>query len=202
MIFLIPLVGVLMRFVQTRVIIAVGFFIMGCALLYSSRLSPQIDFKTLVLMRAFRRSGWPFCSCRSAPSPITTLAARTERRRAALFSMFRNVFGSIGISLGTALVVQRSQVHQSYLSQYATPFYQPYNALVASYERTLIAMGHAAQYAHDAAVGKVYQMFQAQVAILAYSDVFLFFGIAAFCVVPLCFLASGGRAKAAPGAAH
>jgi DHA2 family multidrug resistance protein len=80
--------------------------------------------------------------------------------------------------------------------------YEPYNALVASYERTLIATGHAAQYAHDVAVGKVYQMFQAQVAILAYSDVFLFFGFAALCVVPLCFLASGGRAKAAPGAAH
>jgi MFS transporter, DHA2 family, multidrug resistance protein len=80
--------------------------------------------------------------------------------------------------------------------------YEPYNALVASYERTLIAMGHAAQYAHEVAVGKVYLMFQAQVAILAYSDVFLFFGFAALCVVPLCFLASGGRPKAAGGMAH
>jgi DHA2 family multidrug resistance protein len=201
-IFLIPIVGIVMRFLQARVIIAFGFFVMGCALIYSSGLSPQIDFKTLMLMRTYQTIGLAFLFVPISTMTYQTLPRELNADGAALYSMFRNVFGSIGISLGTALVVQRSQVHQSYLSQYATPLYEPYNALVASYERTLIATGHAAQYAHDVAVGKVYLMFQAQVAILAYSDVFLFFGFAALCVVPLCFLASGGRAKAAPGAAH
>jgi MFS transporter, DHA2 family, multidrug resistance protein len=201
-IFLIPIVGIVMRFLQTRVIIAFGFFVMGCALIYSSGLSPQIDFKTLMLMRTYQTIGLAFLFVPISTMTYQTLPRELNADGAALYSMFRNVFGSIGISLGTALVVQRSQVHQSYLSQYATPLYEPYNALVANYERTLIAMGHAAQYAHDVAVGKVYLMFQTQVAILAYSDVFLFFGFAALCVVPLCFLASGGRAKGAPGAAH
>jgi len=201
-IFLIPIVGIVMRFLQTRVIIAFGFFVMGCALIYSSGLSPQIDFKTLMLMRTYQTIGLAFLFVPISTMTYQTLPRELNADGAALYSMFRNVFGSIGISLGTALVVQRSQVHQSYLSQYATPLYEPYNALVANYERTLIAMGRAAQYAHDAAVGKVYQTFQTQVAILAYSDVFLFFGFAALCVVPLCFLASGGRTKAAAGAAH
>jgi MFS transporter, DHA2 family, multidrug resistance protein len=201
-IFLIPIVGIAMRFVETRIIIAVGFFVMGCALIYSSGLSPQIDFKTLLLMRTYQTIGLAFLFVPISTMTYQTLPRELNADGAALYSMFRNVFGSIGISLGTALVVQRSQIHQSYLSQYTTPLYQPYNALVASYERSLIAMGRAAQYAHDAAVGKVYQMFQIQVAVLAYSDVFLFFGFAALCVVPLCFLASGGTAKSAAGTAH
>ena len=49
--------------------------------------------------------------------------------------MFRNVFGSIGISLSTAQITQRSQVHQTYLSQWASPFHQPYKALIANYEQ-------------------------------------------------------------------
>ncbi len=61
-------------------------------------------------------------------------------------------------------------------------------------------MGHAASSAHDVAVGKVYQVFQAQAAVLAYSDVFLLAGAVAFAMAPLCFLLSagkGGRAAAA-----
>ncbi len=42
---LIPIVGVLMRFIQTRLIIAAGFFVMGLAFFYSSRLSPIDRFR-------------------------------------------------------------------------------------------------------------------------------------------------------------
>ncbi|HEY0908876.1 MAG TPA: EmrB/QacA family drug resistance transporter, partial [Bradyrhizobium sp.] len=139
---------------------------------------------------------------------ISTVAYLTLPRNlngdgAALFSMFRNVFGSIGISLSTAQVTQRSQVRQSYLSQWASPFHQPYQELIASYERTLHSMGRVGAVAHDVAVGRVYQVFRTQVQVLAYSDVFYFCAIVAFIVVPFCFLISpktGGGG--APGGAH
>ena len=101
--------------------------------------------------------------------------------------MFRNVFGSIGISLATAGITQRSQVHQNYLSQWATPFHEPYQTLIASYERTLRSLGQVGAAAHDVAVGHVYQSFRTQVTVLAYSDLFYFCAIVAFIVVPFCF---------------
>ena len=69
--------------------------------------------------------------------PISTVTYMTLPRRlngdgAAMFSMFRNVFGSIGISAATAQITQRSQTHQTYLSQWASPFHQPYEALIAT----------------------------------------------------------------------
>jgi len=88
----------------------------------------------------------------------------------------------------TSLVTDRSQVRQSYLSEWASPFHQPYNALVAQYEHALVAMGHAANSAHQMAVGEVYQVFRTQVAVLAYSDVFLFFSLVAFCTVPFMYV--------------
>jgi DHA2 family multidrug resistance protein len=201
-IILIPIVGKLMTFIQTRYVIALGFSIMGGALLYSSRLTPDIDFNQLVLMRTMQTAGLAFLFV-----PISTVAYLTLPRElrgdgAALFSMFRNVFGSIGISLSTAQITQRSQVHQTYLSQWATPFHQPYQALIATYEQALRAMGHAAGTVHEIAVGRVYQVFRTQVTVLAYSDVFYYCAIIAFLVVPFCFLLSPKVGGGAPGGGH
>ena len=198
-IIMIPIVGLMMRAVQTRFIIATGFFTMGCAFVYSSQLTPDIDFTTLVIMRSAQTAALGFLFV-----PISTIAYATLPRElngdaTALFTMLRNVFGSIGISISTAMITERTQIHQSYLARWATPFHQPYNTLVAGYERTLTAMGHPASAVHDIAVGKVYQVFRTQASILAYSDVFLYAAIVSFAVVPFCFFLSptkGGRGAA------
>ena len=199
---LIPIVGRLMNFVQTRLLIAFGFFVMGCALYYSSGLAPNIDFKTLVVMRSLQSAALAFLFVPIATVTYLTLPLRLRGDGAALFSMFRNVFGSIGISAATSLLTQRSQIRQSYLSEWASPFHQPFNDLVANYERTLAATGHAANSLQGVAVAKVYQMFRVQVSVMAYSDVFLVFSAVAFAVVPFCFMLSGKKASMSPDAAH
>ncbi len=199
---LIPIVGRLMNLVQTRFLIAFGFFVMGCALYYSSGLAPNIDFKTLVVMRSLQSAALAFLFVPIATVTYLTLPLRLRGDGAALFSMFRNVFGSIGISAATSLLTQRSQIRQSYLSEWASPFHQPFNDLVANYERTLAATGHAANSLQGVAVAKVYQMFRVQVSVMAYSDVFLVFSAVAFAVVPFCFMRSGKKASMSPGAAH
>jgi MFS transporter, DHA2 family, multidrug resistance protein len=133
---LIPIVGRLMTVLQTRYVIALGFTVMGIGLMFASGLAPNIDFRTLVMMRTLQSAALAFLFV-----PISTVAYLTLPRElngdgAALFAMFRNVFGSVGISLSTAQVTQLSQVHQTYLSQWASPFHQPYQALIASYEQT------------------------------------------------------------------
>ena len=201
-IILIPIVGRLMTVLQTRYVIALGFTVMGIGLTYSSGLAPNIDFRTLVMMRTLQTAALAFLFV-----PISTVAYLTLPRElngdgAALFAMFRNVFGSIGISLSTAQITQRSQVHQTYLSQWASPFHQPYQALIASYEQTLRAMGRVGNAAHDVAVGHVYQAYRLQATVLAYSDVFYYCAIIAFLMVPLCFLISPKVGGGRPSGAH
>ena len=80
--------------------------------------------------------------------PISTIAYLTLPRElngdaTALFSMFRNVFGSIGISLSTALITAAHAGPSNLSVAMGEPFHQPYNELIATYERTLTAMGRA-----------------------------------------------------------
>jgi DHA2 family multidrug resistance protein len=200
-IMLIPIVGRLMTVVQTRYLIGIGFLTMGCALLYSSTIVLNIDFRTLVMMRTMQSAALAFLFVPISTVTYMTLPRRLNGDGAALFSMFRNVFGSIGISLSTAQITQRSQVHQTYLSQWASPFHQPYEALIATYEHSLRAMGRVGVAAHDVAVGRVYQAFRAQVTVLAYSDVFFYCAIIAFMVAPFCLLLSP-KIGGARGGAH
>ena len=190
-IILIPIVGQLSKILQTRFVIAAGFCIMGSAFMFSSRLAPNIDFNTLVLMRAAQTAGLAFLFVPISTIAFSTLPRELNGDATALFTMLRNVFGSVGISLASAMIIERTQVNQAYLAQWATPFHQPFNELIAAYQRTLLMMGHGASAAHDIAVGKVYQLYRAQAEVLAYSDVFFFTALIAFAVVPFCFFLSG-----------
>jgi MFS transporter, DHA2 family, multidrug resistance protein len=200
---MIPIVGRLMTKMQTRYLIAAGFTIMGFALLYSNvALMPNLDFKTMVLMRTFQSVALAFLFV-----PISTVTYQTLPRElngdgAALYAMFRNVFGSIGISLATAQITQRSQIHQSYLSQWTSPFNQAYVNTVAQYEQALRNMGRVGAAAREAAVGHVYQVFRSQANVLAYADVFFYCAIVAFAIVPFCFLLSPKTASGGPGGGH
>jgi MFS transporter, DHA2 family, multidrug resistance protein len=199
----IPIVGRLLTIFQTRYIIATGFFIMGCALIFSGKLVVDISYFRLVLIRGTQTVGLAFLFVPISTITYATLPRELNGDATALYSMFRNVAGSIGIAASTALIQQRAQVHQSYLSQWATPFYEPFNQLIARYQAALQGMGHVASVAHNLALGQAFQMFRAQVEVMAYSDVFKLCSILAFLMVPFCFFLSpikGGRGAGA--AAH
>ncbi|HXW70005.1 MAG TPA: DHA2 family efflux MFS transporter permease subunit [Methylocella sp.] len=196
---LIPIVNVLMKFVQCRYIIGAGFFIMGSAFLYSTNLTPDINFGTLVIMRSFQAAGLAFLFVPISTITFSTIPRELNGDATALYTVFRNIFGSIGISLASAAVIERTQVHQSYLAQWTTPLYQPFEALIAQYQRALIAMGYAVSAARDAAIGRVYQVYLRQAEVLAYNDIFYYVTLIAFAAVPLSLFLS--RMKGGAGAA-
>jgi hypothetical protein len=49
-------------------------------------------------------------------------------------------------------------------------------------------MGRAGSAVRDDAVGRIYQVFRIQAAVLAYADIFMYAGIIAFIMIPLSFL--------------
>ena len=196
---LIPLVGIVMNKVAVRYVIAFGFALMGCAMVYSSHLVPSIDFGTLVKMRASQTAALAFLFVPISTVAYATLPRSMNNDAAALFSMARNVCGSIGISIATALVTQRSQIEMAQMSRNMTPLSQGFVMARQQYEAGLLSMGRVASTLEGTATGRIYQAYRMQSSVLAYADIFTYCAIGAFAVVPLAFLLS--KAKKGGGAA-
>ena len=195
----IPLMQRVMPLVQTRIIIMTGFIVLGFSLVLSNKLTPDVDFWTLVMFRAAQTVGLAFLFVPITTITYSTLPKEMNGDGTALNTMFRNVFGSIGISLASALATTRTQVNSAHLADHLTPLDPAYNALVASNTAALIQLGHTQADAATRAVGMVYTTLRSQASILGYADVFLFTSILAFALAPVALLFTGSRMGAAKG---
>ena len=202
---LIPIVSQVSRLVPLKYVIAFGFFVMGCSLLYSHRLVPNLDFWTMAKMRAFQTAGLAFMFVPISTIAFATLPRTSNADGSALFTMSRNYFGSIAISGATAIVQDRTQVHQAHLSIHTSMLDLGYVSTMQRVQGDLLAQGRAAATTAEAATGWLYQQLHTQAAVLAYSDVFLATAILSFLIVPICLLAgrkSAAQGGAAPAPAH
>ncbi|MCR0984310.1 DHA2 family efflux MFS transporter permease subunit [Roseomonas populi] len=199
LVLLIPVTGKLMQLIPAKYVIAFGGLCLASSLVYSQRLTPNLDYQQLAIIRATQTIGLAFLFV-----PISTLAYATLPRElngdaTALFSMIRNVAGSIGISLSTAIVADHQQIRNSQLIEHMTPLYEPYNTTLQAIRQALIDMGQAPAQAAQMAMTQMVQMLRAQVAVLAYSDVFSTTAIIALFIVPLAFLFSGVKVQGGGG---
>jgi DHA2 family multidrug resistance protein len=192
-VFLIPLVGRIMKVAQTRYLVATGFTIMGLAFLYSSRITPDVAFGTLVSMRLAQAAGLAFLFVPISTAAYATMSRQDQGDATALFTLFRNLFGSIGISISTALITSRTQVNSAHLASYDTPLRASFRVLQAQYTRAIETLGHGATAAQHLAVGRLYQVLRAQASMLAYTNVFELCALLAFAAVPLAFLFSATK---------
>ena len=192
---IIPVVGALSNRVETRFMVAFGFAVLGAGLIHSYFLSPQMSFWTLAEIRIAQSVGIALLFVPINAAAFLTISKEDTGDASALFVMFRNVAGSIGISLSTAMVTERTQVRMAHLGSNLTPFDQGYVDLLARYTEPLVQLGVAQGQLGTTANGLVYQQLRSQAAILGNADVFLGCAILAFAAVPLAFLLSAGKGK-------
>ncbi len=197
---MVPIIGrVILPRVQARYVIAAGFFTIGSAFAYSHSLTPDITFDRLTFLRIFQIAGLAFLFVPNSTISYSTLPKELNNDASALYVMLRNVAGSLGISIATAMVVQRTQVRRAYLADNLSPLNANYDHLLARTTQSLQNLGHSAGAARIAANGLINQTLNGQASILAYTDVFAYVAIAAFCVVPIAFLFKSTKVKPGGG---
>ena len=199
---MIPIVGKLMGMVQTRILVCIGFLLLGAGLVYSQQLTPDIDFDTLMSIRIAQSLGLGFLFVPITTIAYTTLPPEQRADAVALNVMFRNIAGSIGIALATAMVTSGTQIRMAQLSAHLTPFDPGYVDLLHHDVRTLVAMGHSAQTATGMAMGRIYRSLTTQATILAYMDLFRWAAVVAFVTAPFALLFTGAKAAMRPSGGH
>jgi DHA2 family multidrug resistance protein len=113
-----------------------------------------------------------------------------------IFNLVRNLGGSFGVAFSATLLSQRTQVHQTFLSERITP-YNP--AFREAYRRAhdFLQMNHSASAPSTAGLGSIYQEILRQASMLAFNDIFYILSIATATLIPLTLILRKGRSGAA-----
>jgi DHA2 family multidrug resistance protein len=171
-VFLMPLSGKLVGRVQARYLVAFGFVLVAAGMAATSLISPDTDYRTFVMMRILQVLGLPFLFIPTSALAFQDVPKQLSSKASALFSLARNIGGSIGIAVIASYVARHQQMHQAALAREFGAGDAAYRALVDDTARSLMGRGFTAAAAHQGAVGRVYQEMLHQVALLSYNDGF------------------------------
>ncbi|MDA8168151.1 MAG: DHA2 family efflux MFS transporter permease subunit [Nitrospiraceae bacterium] len=124
--------------------------------------------------------------------PLTTITVGMLEKEeigtaTGLYTLLRNMGGSIGIAVVTTLLARRAQVHQNIMAAHLAPFGREFQQVLHSVQAKF-QMLNDPYTAASRARAFIYQMLGQQATLLAYMDNFRFLGLLALTVVPLTFL--------------
>jgi DHA2 family multidrug resistance protein len=185
MLVIMPIAGQVTGRFQPKYLMALGLTGIALSMWYSTSLTPDASFDYFGWIRVYQMVGLPFLFI-----PINTVAydglpANKTNQASALMNVARNLGGSIGISLANVVITQRSQFHQSRLSENTIPSSPVFQSALQKVTQYFMQHGATAADAHGQAIGFFYHLIQAQATILAYIDVFHVCAIAAALMIPL-----------------
>jgi DHA2 family multidrug resistance protein len=173
---LIPLVPKLMRWIDARLLVALGMALFAASCFLNTGLNTDYAGPQLLVPNIVRAVGQALVL-----TPLTALTtAGIEPAAAAsassIYNMVRNLGGAIGIAALQTLLTQREQFHSSVLTAHVSLLDPATQARLAGLQqRFLAAGGDAATAWHDAVVA-VGRGVRAQAYFLAYADAFFLMG--------------------------
>ena len=116
--------GQLLRYVDPRLLIAVGLGITGFALYLMTGFTPDVSQATLVRTGLIQGFGIGCVFVPLSTVAFGTLAPALRTQATGLFNLMRNIGSSIGISMMSYLLVRNSATEQAALVEHVTPYRQ------------------------------------------------------------------------------
>ena len=197
-----PIIGYLTAKMDNRWLIAFGFSLFGAASLWFGQVNlgiGQWSFLWAILISGFG-SG-----CVFVPLSTTSMAFLKNEEignASGLYNLFRNIGGSIGISVVNTIVARHEQLHRTELSGSVNLARPSVRGTVEGIQQYLSAQGASTTTALQRAYGLLNQDLNAQARLWSYVDDFRYMAIACFACVPIVFTLKKAIRKGPAGAAH
>ena len=183
------IVGVLVNYVDSRILLVGGFAIFGYSTLLLSHINLGISIESIILPNFINGFAGGFIFV-----PLTTLSMGMLKNQeignaSGIFNLIRNIGGSIGIATITAFLVRGAQKHQTYLVGNLTAGSPGAMGVLRGLQMKFMQGGADAATAHLLALGALYRSIEQQAALLAYADNFqLLAYMALLCIPPVLLL--------------
>ena len=195
-----PVAAVLLRWFDARLLLTLGLALFSGSSLMNSTLTNLTGYDQLILAQLVRALGMPLVIV-----PLTALATghigpQQSGSASALYNMFRNLGGSIGIALLATQLDLREKFHSVRLGEAVTAFSPATSERLGALTQQFVARGAEALAAGQQALGAVAGIVRREAWLMAYGDCFGLIGVLLLAMVLPVWLCRG--AKGGTMAAH
>ncbi len=199
LIILMPVAGKLVNKIEARYLIAFGMLTISLGMWMTTHITPQVDYHTFVMLRIMQMIGLPFLFIPSSTMAFSSIPPEKSSKASALYSLMRNLGGSVGISILSSYVSRHQQMHQTILAQHLSPTSPVYQSMLSHFTGAITALGQSSATANIIATGKIYRQLLNQSSLLAYNDAFQLVGYITFALAFVALMMPHNNPRKKPG---
>jgi DHA2 family multidrug resistance protein len=197
-----PLMVMILKKVQPRWMLAIGFMIMAFASFSMTRLDLSGDYNSFVIPRMVLGLGIAFIFVPLNLTAYSYLRPEKNNRASSVINLFRNLGGSFGVAFVATMLARRSQFHQSVLGAHISAYDQAAGGTLRDITGKLVSAGLPPGEALARAQALIYATVQKQSALLSFLDVFWLLCLLSLAAIALVLLLKSVRRNAAAPAGH
>jgi DHA2 family multidrug resistance protein len=190
-----PVVGILVSKVDTRILITFGCIVCSSALFVMAGWDLGLDYRHAVYARMFQSFGLAFLFIPINVAAFAYVPKEKTNMGTGIINLARNIGASVGIATVTTMLDRRGQFHIARLTERANELSAAYHNMLNGIQTRLVAAGSSAAYANTQAHAMVYGTIQRQAAMLAFLDNFKMLGIVFLLIIPALLLMKKPKAR-------
>ena len=197
MVLMFPVVAMLVRRIEARWLIGLGFLLSALALFHMTNIDLGIDFRTAAMYRLWQSFGLVLLFIPINTASYVGIPDEKGGEVSGTINLLRNIGGSVGISLVETMIARRAQFHQDQLVTHVTRAQQSFRSLTTGLSGELFHRGLTTPQATHQTYLRLYDMVIAQATVESYIDVAWLIAVVCLAMVPLALLLRSNDPKAA-----
>ena len=198
--FIIPLMPWFMKRFDTRWLIVYGLLMFGASCMLNTSLSVDFAHDQLRWSLLVRALGQPFILVPVSALATAGLPASRTGSASGLFNVMRNLGGSVGIALLSALLTIRERFHSNRLGEDISVYNPLTQERLTAATQKLAAAGSDTYTAGRQAIAALDAVVRREATLMAFNDCFYVLGLVLIGATVAAFLCRPAKAKASAGA--
>ena len=184
-----PIAGLLLgRRWDARMLITGGLVIASASLFAFSNLTLQAGVWHLAWLGIWQGTGFAFIFVPLTTATMDPIPREEMGFAAGIYSLTRNIGGSLGIAFTTTLIARRTQFHQSRLSTSLSTYDSVTRDMLAQARGLFMAHGADPVTAARQALAQTYALLGQQAAYMSYMDVFHVLAVTFLLMTPVAWV--------------
>jgi DHA2 family multidrug resistance protein len=183
-----PVVGLLVSRVDTRILITFGCIVCASALFVMAGWDLGLDYGHAVRARMLQSFGLAFLFIPINVAAFAYVPREKTNMGTGIINLARNIGASVGIATVTTMLQRRAQVHQAQLLDRVNDYSLSYRNMFNGLQTKMVSAGSSMGLAASQAQTMIYNTVQRQAAMMSFIDCFKLLGVVFFAVIPILLL--------------